>query len=84
MSSEGFTGSAARPPPRSSIVAASRCAGPDSRRRQVVEATRLYERGASTFAIGLRFGVDHKTVASALHRAGVQLRSRRGPALGAR
>ena len=46
----------------------------------LAEAASLYEQAHSLAAIGQRFGVHAKTVASRLRQAGVQRRPRRGPA----
>lgn len=61
----------------------ARLAGLDRRRprlgpRQTEEAIRLYSQGSSLMVIGKQFGVSPETVRSALTRAGVELRPRRG------
>jgi hypothetical protein len=46
--------------------------------RQIEEAIRLYSQGSSLMVLGKRFSVSAETVRSALMRAGVELRARRG------
>ena len=45
---------------------------------QAAEAVVLYQSGHSLMTVGMRLGVDAKTISRELARAGVQLRARPG------